>query len=71
MDDLMRAEDAAAKIGCSVFRLARAIQRGGLHDPIGIRVMPREWVVYRWETEGQRAAMHRRRLVGSVADAHK
>lgn len=69
MDDLIRIEEAAAKIGCSVFRMARAIQRGGLHDPIGIRVMPRVWIVYRWEAEGQRAAMHKRRLVSSVGIA--
>jgi hypothetical protein len=31
-------------------------------DPIGARLWRREWVVYRFETEGHRLAMNRRRL---------
>ena len=60
--DLLPLLDAARAIGCRPLTLARAVKRAGLYDPIGARLWRREWVVYRFETEGQRLAMNRRRL---------
>lgn len=55
--------EAAKLIGCRPLRLARAIRRNGLHDPIGKRFSRRRWYVYRFELEAPRLAMHRRLLV--------
>lgn len=64
--------DAARAIGCRPLALARAVKRAGIYDPVGARLWRREWVVYRFETEGQRLAMNRRLLCTgtSVADVH-
>lgn len=70
--DTIPLEDAAKIIGCRALTLARAVKRAGLYDPIGLRMWRRKWVVARLETEGQRLAMHRRRLCTrpSVADLY-
>jgi hypothetical protein len=64
--DLLPLLDAAKAIGCRPIALARAVKRAGVFDPIGAKLGHRDWVVYRYECEGARREMNRRRLVGSV-----
>lgn len=64
--DLLPLLDAAHAIGCRPLALARAVKRAGPFDPVGARLWRREWVVYRYECEGARREMNRRRLVTSV-----
>jgi hypothetical protein len=60
--DLVPLVEAAKAIGCRPLALARAVKRAGPFDPVGAWLWRREWVVYRYETEGARLAMNRRRL---------
>jgi hypothetical protein len=64
--DLVPLVEAAKAIGCRPLALARAVKRAGLYDPIGAKLGHRDWVVYRYETEGARLVMNRRKLVPSV-----
>lgn len=63
------AQEFADKLGVPLETIVAVLQRNGTFDPHGFR-FGEIWVVDSWEFDGQRFAMHRRRLRTDSGTGH-